>query len=177
MGYFSIINTKYNELLITLIVLQPHWWRIKNNHQPVCSSMCFILQGSGSLMFSLSFNKLCLCRFHFFLMLWCSSSLVDWWEFSSIYCWTVVGGASLKEWLLWEELHWRSDCCGRSFTEGVIVVGGASLKEEQICQRFWVCFYTTLHISSIYVYLLSIVKYFNFYTNSYMHFCFVSFCF
>ncbi len=29
-----------------------------------------------------------------------------------------MGGASLK-----------GDCCGRSFTEGVIVVGGASLKE------------------------------------------------
>ncbi len=129
--YFFTINTKSDELLITLIVLQSHWWRIKNKHQPVCSSVCFILQGSGSLMFSLSFNKLCLCRFHFFpdaLMLVFSSSLVDWWEYSSIYCWTAVGGASVMVWLLWEELHWRCDCCGRSFTEGVIVVGGASLK-------------------------------------------------
>ncbi len=41
----------------------------------------------------------------------------------------VVGGASPKEWLLWEELHIRSDCCGRSFTEEVIVVGGASLND------------------------------------------------
>ncbi len=40
----------------------------------------------------------------------------------------VVGGASLKVCLLWEELHWRCDCCGRSFTEGESVVGGASLK-------------------------------------------------
>ncbi len=40
----------------------------------------------------------------------------------------VVGGSSLKVWLLWEELHLRCDCCGRSFTEGVIGVGGASLK-------------------------------------------------
>ncbi len=91
-------------------------------------------------MFSLSFNKLCLCRFHFFLMLWCSSSLVDWWEYSSIYCWTSVGGASLKVWLLWEELHWRCDCCGRSFTEGVIVVGGASLKVWLLWEELhWRC--------------------------------------
>ncbi len=58
---------------------------------------------------------------------WCSSSLVDWWKYSSIYCWTAVGGASLEVWLLWEELHWRCDCCGRSFTVCVVVVGGASL--------------------------------------------------
>ncbi len=42
-----------------------------------------------------------------------------------------------KVWLFWEELHWRCDCCGRSFTEGVIVVGGASLTEEQICKNEW----------------------------------------
>ncbi len=33
-----------------------------------------------------------------------------------------MGGASLKVWLLWEELQLRCDCCGRSFTEGVVVV-------------------------------------------------------
>ncbi len=115
-------NLTNNLKLYNHIVLQVHGWRIKNKHQPVCSSVYFILQGSGSLMFSRSINKLCLCRFHFKLMLWCSSSLVDWWEYSSIYCWTAVGGASLKVWLLWEELHWRCDYCGRSFTECVIVI-------------------------------------------------------
>ncbi len=91
-------------------------------------------------MFSLPFNKLCLCRFHFKLMLWCSSSLVDWWEYSSIDRWTAVGGASMKVWLLWEELLWRCDCCGRSFTEGVIVVGGASLKVWLLWEELhWRC--------------------------------------
>ncbi len=39
----------------------------------------------------------------------------------------VVGGASPKEFFLWEELHQRSGCCGRSFIEDVVVVRGASL--------------------------------------------------
>ncbi len=40
-------------------------------------------------------------------------------------------------------------CCGRSFTEGVLVVGGASLKEEQICQTLRVCFSTNSHIKHL----------------------------
>ncbi len=90
-------------------------------------SVCFILQGSGSLMFSLSFNKLCLCRFHFKLMLVFTCRMMGILQHLLLNCSgrsfteavIVVGGASLKVWLLWEELHWRCDCCGRSFTEGV----------------------------------------------------------
>ncbi len=80
-----------------------------------------------SHLLSVLFNKLSLCRFQLFLMLWCSSSLVNWWEYSSIYCWITVGGASLMMWFLWAELHWWCDSYGRSFTDDVIIVGGASL--------------------------------------------------
>ncbi len=147
--------------------------------------MCFILQGSGSLMFSLSFNKLCLCRFLFKLMLVITCRLMEIFQHLLLNCSgrsfteyvVVVGGASLKLWLLWEELHRSCDCCRRSFTEGVIVVGGASLKvlllweelpwhdcsvggadlsKSRINQLLNLIYYIKSHILSIYVYLLSI---------------------
>ncbi len=88
-----------------------------------CVSFCRVLDRSCSLCPSINSVSAD------FTSNWCSSSssLVDWWKYSSIYCWTAVGRASLKMWLLWEELHWRCDCCGRSFTEAVIGVGGASV--------------------------------------------------
>ncbi len=45
--------------------------------------------------------------------------------------------------------HLLLNCSGRSFTEGVIVVGGASLKEEQICQSLRVCFSTNSHVKHL----------------------------
>ncbi len=121
----KIWQTTWNFITLFFLRLIDEESRINTNLFVLqCVSFCRVLDLSCSLCPSIN----CLCRFHFKLMLWCSSLLVDWWEYSSIYCWTAVGGASLKMWLLWEELHWRCDCCVRSFPEGVIVVGGASLK-------------------------------------------------
>ena len=87
-------------------VLQHHEW-MKNKHQPLCSSgssVCFILQGSGSLMFSLS-------------------SLINsvFADFSSSWC----SDARLHLQLMGNFQHLLVNCCGRSFTDHVTAVGGA----------------------------------------------------
>ncbi len=109
--FFSLI-TKESRINTNLFVLQ-------------CVLFCRVLDLSCSLCPSIILIS---ARFHFKLMLWCSSSLVDWWEYSSIYCWTALRGASLKAWLLWEE---------------------PSLKEEQICQKFESVFLLISHIKHL----------------------------
>jgi len=93
--------------LYNINVLQHHEW-MKNKHQPLCSSVCFIiLQGSGSL-FSLR-NSV----FADHSSSWCFDSLCtcNWWEHS----------AYIGE-LLWAELHWWcAACCGRSFTDWIAI--------------------------------------------------------
>jgi len=105
--FFSLI-TKESRINTNLFVLQ-------------CVSFCRVLDLSCSLCPSINSVSAD------FTSNWYSSSLVDWWEYSSIYCWTAVGGASLKVWLLWEELHWRRS---RS-------------------AKVWVCFSTNSHIKHL----------------------------
>ncbi len=123
--------------------------------------MCLILQGSGSLIFSLS--SLINSVFADFSSSWSSDARLHLWTdgnipafiaellWEELHWWCDscgrsftddvihVGGASLIMWFLWEELHWWCDYCGRSFTDDVIIVGGASLKN--LSQVFLLWFY------------------------------------
>ncbi len=93
---------------------------MKNKHQPVCSSVCLILQGSGSLIFSLS--SLINSVFDQISALPDALMLVFTSELMGIF------------------QHLLLNCSGRSFTDDEFSVGGASLMmipvwEELICQN------------------------------------------